>query len=192
MDAKKPIAAAQMKKGLRSKDSCQRMEEAPASQSTSEKHQCESDFHSKTLHRLAKKAASTCPGGVLSSNAFFEAYSILRKPIEVATHDKKLAVMEDLDHDKERQHSVPFNAEEHATDGPDEHACISSIAHLLDIQKFDMLERPKTEKKWGKVSKAVQEKSIAVAQVKAKDPIQTVDPTDLLLFYYSKHRNTVW
>ena len=186
-NANKPIATTEMKKGPRSKDSCQRMQEAPASKST-----IESDFHSKTLCRLAKKAASTCTGGVLSSNTFFEAFSILRKPIEIAAHDKKLSLIEGLDHDKERKPSVPSDAENRATDGPDEHACISSIAHLLDIEKFDMLERPKTEKKWGKVSKAVQEKSIAVAQVKANDPIQTVDPTDLLLFYYSKHRNTVW
>ena len=90
-NANKPIATTEMKKGPRSKDSCQRMQEAPASKST-----IESDFHSKTLCRLAKKAASTCPGGVLSSNAFFEEHIILRKPIEIAAHVEKLTVNEGL------------------------------------------------------------------------------------------------
>jgi hypothetical protein len=45
---------------------------------------------------LAKTAASTCPGGVLSSNAFFEAHIILRKPIEIAAHVEKLTVIEGL------------------------------------------------------------------------------------------------
>jgi hypothetical protein len=159
------------------------------------------DHHSKKLHQLKKKAASTCVGGVLSSHDFFDALDSLRKPYKKspelgAERDKK-------SRDNERTDtSAAESIEDDGVSGPtqdsgkdsapNEQDNISSISHLLDIDKFDMLERPKTEKKWGKLSKAVKEKAVAVPAVKVKDPIETVDPTDLMLFYYFKHRNIVW
>lgn len=186
-------------KGLKSNETCRRSIESPASENHSAFLANEGDIHSKTLQKLAKKAASTCVGGVLSSNAFFEAFDKLRKPFKIAAPTETSSMIENCD-DEQRHALVAVddssacNTETGncATEHQNDHDAISSIAHLLDIGKFDMLEKPRTEKKWGKLSKAVQEKTIAVVTVKANAPVHTVDPTDLLLFYYSKHRNTIW
>lgn len=153
-----------------------------------------SGIHSKQLHQLAKKAASTCVGGVLPSNAFFDAYDKLRKPFKIDAPPPTSSEFESTScFGKETSDNVVEASGNHAKDDQnDQQEAISSISHLLDIDKFDMLEKPKTEKKWGKLSKAVKEKTVAVAAVQTKSPVETVDVTDLLLFYYSKHRNSIW
>lgn len=158
------------------------------------------DQHSKKLHQLKKKAASTCAGGVLSSNDFFDALDSLRKPYK---NSSESGAKREKRHDNEGTDTFAAGSiEDDGVSGPtqnlgkdsapNEQDNISSISHLLDIDKFDMLERPKTEKKWGKLSKAVKEKVVAVPAVKVSGPIETVDPTDLMLFYYFKHRKIVW
>jgi hypothetical protein len=153
----------------------------------------ESSIHSKKLHKLAKKAASTCVGGVLPSNAFFEAFDGLKKPFKIQAPSKTSSAVESMHVcDEEIDNACIESANICAQVGQNDQDAISTIAHLLDIGKFDMLEKPKTEKKWGKLSLAVKEKTVAMAAVQTKKPVETVDPTDLLLFYYSKHRNPIW
>ncbi len=160
------------------------------------------DHHSKKLQQLKKKAASTCVGGVLSSHDFFDALDSLRKPFSYKKSPESGAERE-KSHDNEGTNTFAAGLiEDDVVSGPtrnigkdsapNEQDSISSISHLLDIDKFDMLERPKTEKKWGKLSKAVKEKVVAVPAVKVNGPIETVDPTDLMLFYHFKHRNIIW
>ncbi len=156
------------------------------------------DRHSKKFHLLKKKAASTCVGGVLSSNDFFDALNSLqnspgtRSEREKSHRDEATnpAVAESIDLIEDDRVSGP--TENIDKDSAPQQDPISSISHLLDIDKFDMLERPKTEKKWGKLSKAVKEKVVAMPVVKVNSPVETVDPTDLMLYYYFKHRNIVW
>ena len=188
-------------KGLKSNESAHRSIESASCENISGILASDGDMHSKKLQKLAKKAASTCVGGVLSSNAFFEAFDKLRKPFKIAAPPPETSsVIERPCQDQQRDDLVAvddsfvYNTDtgNSATEHPNDHDAISSIAHLLDIGKFDMLEKPKTEKKWGKLSKAVQEKTIAAVTVKASAPVHTVNTTDLLLFYYSKHRNTIW
>jgi hypothetical protein len=150
-------------------------------------------INSMQLHQLAKKAASTCVGGVLSSNAFFEAFDKLKKPFKIqAPVQINSSVENTLSCDEEIGNQIVVFSENPAKEDQNNQDATSSISHLLDIGKFDMLEKPKTEKKWGKLSLAVKEKTVAVAAAKPKRPVETVDPTDLLLFYYSKHRNPIW
>jgi hypothetical protein len=157
-----------------------------------------SDVHSQKLYKLAKKAASTCVGGVLPSNALMDAVDLLRKPYNKPhvssglLHNAEKGVF--LGAETTQTECLPASKENEAIKKHHEHDnSISSISHLLDVGKFDMLEKPKVEKKWGKVSMAVKEKSVAVAAAaRTKEKIETVHPTDLVLFYYAKHRNTIW
>ncbi len=136
----------------------------------------------------------------MPSNVFLEAMDALRTPFKTAASSEPSAPTETklVDDDYGRKDLVAIdgcpahNTGNHANEDINEPDTVSSIAHLLDIGKFDMLDKPKTEKKWGKVSKAVQEKIITVAPVKLNCPVLTVDTSDLLLFYYSKHRTIVW
>jgi hypothetical protein len=166
---------------------------SPDNKSASDVLLSSSGMHSKQLHQLAKKAASTCVGGVLPSNAFCEAFDRLRKPFKIQAPLVTTSEVENVRYcDEELGNSVVESAESNAKDDKNIQDAVTSISHLLDIDKFDMLEKPKTEKKWGKLSLAVKEKTVAAVAAKNKRPVETVDPTDLLLFYYSKHRAPIW
>ena len=66
-----------------------------------------------------------------------------------------------------------------------------ALVDLLNMDRFDMLELPKTDRKWKKVSKAVKEKTV-VAAAAAKTHVESIDPNDLLGFYFSTYRTPIW
>jgi len=158
-----------------------------------------SDTHSMKLNKLAHNAAATCRGGVLTSHIFFEAFDLLRKPAAVSAETRATEkqrqdeVREALTSKLDKADSLPESSENRGKDSQKEQEDISqfnALADLLNVDKFDMLESPKTDRKWKKVSKAVKEKTVVVAA--AKTHVESVDPNDLLVFYFSAYRTSTW
>lgn len=159
-----------------------------------------SDIHAKKLSQLAHKAAATCRGGVLSSHVFFEAYDSLRKPAAVSSETRATEkqclceVTQTLTGKCDEADSLTESSGNRGEHGQKEQEDISqnkALVDLLNMDRFDMLELPKTDRKWKKVSKAVKEKTV-VAAAAAKTHVESIDPNDLLGFYFSTYRTPIW